>query len=189
MVNYDSDLKSSNPDTVIFSLYTLLHDKSKNVYIDRLIELSQSNNDKIRIAAIMVIAKIKNKKLIPILEKLLDDKMLKIKIIAAISLANYLNEKAIPVLEMALNNDINDHSLHKRSIEALGKYKKDEFLIFFEKMITHRRKASRIKAIDVLTILGTNGAIKILKTAEPNEMDDLIKERIKSAIRMLSKVG
>lgn len=183
MIDYSADLKSANSDKIIFALYTLLHEKNKAKYLDRLIELTENHNDKIRIATIMVLGKIKNDKLMPVLEKLLEDKILKIKIIAAISLANYQNEKAIPVLELAIKNDIKDHSLHKRTIEALSKYKNERFLDIFEQMLSHRRKVSRIKSIDALLNLGTPTAKKILKKAEAFEIEEEIKLRFRNALR------
>jgi HEAT repeat protein len=183
MIDYSTDLKSPNPDRIIFTLYTLLHEKNKAKYLDRLIELTENHNEKIRIATVMVLEKIKNNKLIPLLEKLLEDKIYKIRIIAAISLANYQNEKAIPVLESVIKNDINDHSLHKRTIEALSKYKNEGFLDIFEQMLSHRRKVSRIKSIDALIKLGTPTAKKILKKAEAFEIEEEIKLRFRNALR------
>jgi len=188
MFDYSTDLKSVNPDRIISTLYTLLHEKNKAKYLDRLIELTESHNDKIRIATIMVLGKIKNKKLVPVLEKLLEDKISKIRIIAAISLANYQNEKAIPVLELTVKNDINDHSLHKRTIEALSKYKNERFLDIFEQMLSHRRKVSRIKSIDALINLGTPNAEKILKKAEELEIEEEIKLRFRNALRKFEKL-
>jgi len=187
MIDFNAELKSPNTDRVIFALYTLMHEKSKSAYLDILTELSRSSNDKIRLATIMVLEKIKNKKLMPVFEKLLDDKSFKIKVIAAISLANYQIEKAIPVLESVINIDFKDHSLHKRSIEALGKYKNEKFLGIFEQLITHRRKLSRVKATDALLKVGTSKAKAIIKKAEVNEADEDIKMHMRNAIRKIDE--
>jgi HEAT repeat protein len=187
MNDFLAELNSSNPDNVIFSLYTLLHEKNKVQYLEKLTELSNSSNDKIRMAVMMVLVKIKNNKLIPILEKALQDKIYKIRIIAAISLANYQNEIAIPILESAIKNDIKDHSLHKRTIEALGKYKKEVFISIFEQTIFHRRILSRIKSIDALMKIGTPEAKEILIKAEKIEDKEEIKMQIRNAIRIIEK--
>jgi len=164
-------------------LYILLHGENKNKYLDEIISCSQCSDNKVRLVAIMVLSSINSKKIVPLLEKSLSDKLWKIRAIAAISLAKYKNDKAIPVLKTIIQNDIPDHSIHKRAIEALGKYKKDELLSIFEKMLSHRRKASKIKAIDAIRKIGSHDAFQLLVSAEEKETDGNILSRIRSAIQ------
>ena len=138
-------LNSEDPDKQETGLMVLLHEGKKTNYIDELKKCVNSSDDKVRLAANMVMGKIFRRSLIPYLENGLKDKIERIRMNSAISLARYKNEKAIPVLKDILKNDISDHSLHKRAIEALSKYKNEDFLDLFEQMLQHRRIVSRIR--------------------------------------------
>lgn len=84
------------------------------------------------------------------MEKLLEDNREQIRIEAALALARYKNKKCYKILEDIIKKDHPDHSIHKRAIEALGKYKDKKLLPFIKIGLFHRRNASRIKSIEVI---------------------------------------
>ena len=177
-------LKSRDSNKKEIALYTLLHGEGENnIYLDEIITCAGSSNDKVRLVAIMVLSSINLKKIVPILEKSLNDKLFKIRSLAAITLAKYKNEKAIPALKAIIINDIRDHSIHKRAIEALGKYKREDLLSIFEQMLSHRRKASKLKAIDAIKQIHSEKALQLLICSEKKETDGNILSRIRGAIQ------
>ena len=181
--NIKKTLKGRDSNKKEIALYTLLHGEGRNgIYLDEIITCAGSSNDKVRLVAIMVLSSINLKIIVPILEKSLNDELFKIRSLAAITLAKYKNEKAIPILKAIIINDIRDHSIHKRAIEALGKYKNEDLLSIFEKMLSHRRKASKLKAIDAIKKIHSEKALQLLICSEKKETDGNILSRIRSAI-------
>ena len=179
-------LDSEDTDQQEIALMTLLHEGRKTDYIDQLTKYSRSSHDKVRLAAFFVLCKINKKSLIPYLEKGLTDKLAKIRMESAISLSKYKNEKAVPILKGIIKRDIRDHSLHKRAIEALGRYKNKDFITIFEQMLQHRRKVSRIKASQAIAKIPTENAYRILVNAELKEKDPAVKSQIGIALRNYS---
>ena len=177
-------LNSRDSNKKEIALYTLLHHKgAKDIYWDEIVTCTGSSNDKVRLVAIMVLSSMKSKSIVPILEQALNDKLFKIRAIAAISLAKYKDEKAIPELKAILRRDISDHSIHKRAIEALGKYKNDDLLNIFEEMLSHRRKASKLKAIDALGKIHSEKALEILIRSEKKQTDGDLLLKIQGIIQ------
>jgi|GEM_PF-4462257 len=171
LINQDSTTRTT-------ALHILLHKKEKKDYLNELLKCVSSLDKDVKLAAIMVLGKIRNKKIVPYLEKALEDSSFRIKILAAISLAKYKNEKAIPILKSALEKDISDHSLHKKTIEALGLYKDESLIDVFTEMLKHRRIVSRIKAADALSEISSKKVYDILLNAGKEEKDDVVKSRI-----------
>jgi HEAT repeat protein len=81
-------LKSKNPDQQTTALYTILHEPDIKQYIEELIPCLSSRDKSVRLATCMVFEKIRNKKILPLLEKALDDKYDKVSMIAAIAGVN-----------------------------------------------------------------------------------------------------
>jgi len=176
-------LRSEDPEQQTTALYVLLHEGKKTEYLDELLICTNSPDANVRLPTFMVLSKINKKEIIPYLEKALKDQLGRIRMTAAISLAKYKNKKAIPILTDMIKKDIRDHSLHKRAIEALGKYEDESLMGIFEQMLQHRRIVSRIKAIEALAKLGGEKAYRILKDAELKETDDTVRVRIQNTLQ------
>jgi len=175
-------LKSKNPDKQTTALFVLMHEGKKTDYLDELLMCANNSDANVRLPAYMVLGKINRKKIIPYLEKGLKDGFLKIRMIAALSLAKYKNRKAIPVLTDMIRKDIQDHSLHKRAIEALGKYKEENIIGIFEQMLQHRRVVSRIKAAEALGKIESDKAYQMLVDAQLKETNPVVMSRIQNVI-------
>jgi HEAT repeat protein len=175
-------LKSKDPNKQEIALYVLIHEGEKTKYLNEIIQCTNSPNSKVRLAAFMVLDKIRNKLLIPYFEKGIEDDSIKIRLHAALSLAKYKNKKGIPILMEVIKNDIKDHSIHKRAIEALGKYKDKKLIGIFKELLNHRRIVSRIKALIALSQIRNEEALNVLKEAEKKETNMNVKLRIRSLI-------
>ena len=81
-----------------------------------------------------------------------------------------------------IRKDIRDQSLHKRAIEALGKYKEENFIGIFEQMLQHRRVVSRTKAAEALGKIGTEKAYRVLADAQLKETDAVVRSRIQNVL-------
>lgn len=175
-------LRSKNPDQQTTALYVLIHEGKKTKYLEELFMCANNSNADVRLPAFMVLGQVNRKEVIPYLEKALKDEFRKIRMIAALSLAKHRNKKAIPVLTDMLRKDIRDHSLHKRAIEALGKYKEENFIGIFEQMLQHRRVVSRTKAAEALGKIGTEKAYRVLADAQLKETDAVVRSRIQNVL-------
>lgn len=181
---YLTKLKSQNDDEISAALYTILHEPNKSKYFNEIIKHLNKGDLNVRLPATMILAKISNKNTIPYLEKMLNDNNKKIQIEAALGLAKYKNKKCYSVLKEVIEKDYHDHSIHKRSIEALGKFKDNNLLPIFKIGIYHRRKASRIKSIDALAKINSKESIVLLKEALGKEKEPEIKCRIKNILAL-----
>lgn len=176
-------LAGRDPDDKIVGLYTLLHEAGKAFYISELAQCMNSKRQDVRLGAIMVLSKTKSDRVIPILRKALADSSLQIRIHAAFGLARMRDEAAVPMLRWIIEKDYEDHSVHKRAIEALGLFKKKEFLPLFELAVRHRRKLSRIKAVHAISRIKTKKSLSILRKALSEEEDPSIRSRITQKLR------
>ena len=168
-------------------IFTLLHSSKKSLYVDELIDSSKSSDGQIRQGAIMVLAKIKSKEVIPVLKKALKDKYEGTRIVAALGLARKGENSAIPTLKLIIKNDHKDHSTHKLAIEALGFYKSEKLLPTLAVAIKHRRKASRKMAIAAISKIGTKKAFEILKKAMAKEVDPQLQPIINNLVNKFHK--
>ncbi len=171
----------------IVAIFTLLYSSKKALYIDELIECSKISDEKIRQGAIMVLAKIRSKKVIPILKKALKDNCEGTRIIAALGLAGQKENSAIPTLKLVIKNDNKDHSTHKLAIEALGFYQSEKLLPTLAVAIKHRRKASRKMAIAAISKIGTKKAFEILKKAMTQERNPELQSKISTMVNMMQR--
>lgn len=177
-------LNSDDSDQQQIALYTIMHEGNKLDYMREVLKCTESSDKMVRLPAYMVLDKVRSKKVIPYLERALKDELPKIRMLTAITLSKFNNIKAIPVLKEIIENDIKDHSIHKRAIEALGRYKDEQHIDIFEKLLHHRRKVSRIKAAEALYKIGTDRTYKILFNALTEETDTAVLSRIKSVLIM-----
>jgi HEAT repeat protein len=163
--NYLKKLNSDNNDEISSALYIILHDPDQAKYLDKIIQHLDNKDVDVRWPATMLIAKIRDRKTISYLEKLLQDNNEKIRIEAALGLAKYRNRKCLSSLKEVIENDYLDHSVHKRAIEALGRFKDEDLLPILKIGLFHRRKASRIKSVDAIAKIDSEESIALLKEA------------------------
>jgi HEAT repeat protein len=182
-------LISGDVDQKITLLYTLMHAPEKKYFLNELLLCAKDKNKDVRLASIMILDKINNKKIMPVLEEVINDEFKKIKIAAALALAKYKNKTAIPILVDIIEKDIKDHSIHKRAIECLGKFESMKLLGLFEKTLKHRRKASKLKAIEAIGKIKTKRSLEILLNFAQTEKDVRILPTIKSALRNLGDLS
>lgn len=176
-------LESNNSRLQSIALFTILHEEGKDGYLNKVVRCLESDNEEVRLATVMVLSRMKSKEVVPLLEKQLDDKNGKIRIQAAFGLSNKRNRKSIPILTSVIEKDYPDHSIYKRAIEALGKFKDDSMVSVFKIAINHRRKDSRRKATAALKDINTKKAYEVLHEALSKEKDSAIEMRIIQALK------
>lgn len=178
-------LNSGNKDKISTALYTILHDPQISKYLNEVIKHLNAKDIEIRLPATMVLAQTKDKSTITQLEKLLLDTNKKIKIEAALGLSKYKNKSCYPILKEVIEKDYPDHSIHKRAIEALGKFKDETLMPIFRIGVFHRRKASRIKSVEALAKINSKQSIAALEEALSKETDVRIENKIKNELMTL----